>query len=105
MKRDEFERAVWEEGKQYVLVDDLVCDVEAFADKHPGGKFLIKHHIGRDVSKYFWGGYSLEGNLNGPPRPGHIHSNYAKKILMDLCIARFEGNGDDVKPTDSTECT
>lgn len=63
MKRDEFEKAVWDDGKHYCLVDDLVVDVEQFADRHPGGKFLIKHHIGRDVSKYFWGGYSLEGNM------------------------------------------
>jgi len=104
MKRAEFEQDVWKDGRKYVLIDDLVVDVENFADRHPGGKFLIKHHIGRDISKYFHGGYSLEGNMAGPPRQGHIHSNYAKKIVLELCVARFEGNGDDVEPTETAMC-
>jgi cytochrome b involved in lipid metabolism len=32
-------------------------------ENHPGGKFVIEHNIGRDVSKFFYGGYSLDGNL------------------------------------------
>jgi hypothetical protein len=39
--------------------------------------------LGRDVSKFFYGGYSLERNIgatNDPPR-GHYHSNYARKIV------------------------
>ena len=81
MKLAEFEKLVWEENKKLVLIDDCVVDVEQFEARHPGGTFLIKHHIGRDISKYFHGGYSLEGNLAGPPARGHLHSNYARKIV------------------------
>ena len=78
-----------EEDRKFVIVDQFVVDCEHFAAKHPGGKFLIDHHIGRDVSKYFHGGYSLEGNMNGPPMQGHLHSNYAKKIVLNCTIAKF----------------
>lgn len=60
---------------------------------------MIEHHIGRDISKFFHGGYSLEGNMTGPPAKGHLHSNYAKKIVNDLAIARFEGNSKEVEPS------
>lgn len=42
--------------------------------------------------------------MAGPPRQGHIHSNYAKKIVHQLCIARFEGNGNEVEPTETAMC-
>ena len=67
MSKSEFEKAVWEENKKYCLLDDLVIDVASFMDKHPGGRFVINHNIGRDISKYFHGGYSLEGNDQSRP--------------------------------------
>jgi cytochrome b involved in lipid metabolism len=27
---------------------------------HPGGKFVVEANIGRDISKFFYGGYSME---------------------------------------------
>ena len=53
-------------GRKLVILDDLVLDVIKFADEHPGGKFLLTHNTGRDISKFFFGGYSLEDNLRGP---------------------------------------
>jgi cytochrome b involved in lipid metabolism len=38
----------------------MVLDVRKFRSEHPGGQFLIDFHIGRDVSKFFYGGYVLE---------------------------------------------
>jgi cytochrome b involved in lipid metabolism len=67
MKREEFEQQVFTEKKSYVILDNLVIDIEKFQDKHPGGKFVINHNIGRDISKFFYGGYSLEGNLGRKP--------------------------------------
>ena len=43
-----------------VILDDLVLNVEKFKCEHPGGRFLLEHSIGRDISKYFYGGYTLE---------------------------------------------
>ena len=61
-----------------------------YADEHPGGKFLITHNTGRDISKFFFGGYSLEDNLSGPkPAQGHTHSAYARMIVNNLAVARY----------------
>ena len=41
-------------GAKLVLLDDLVLDVSGFIAAHPGGKFLIEHNVGKDVSKFFY---------------------------------------------------
>ena len=64
MTSDEFAEKV-ASGSKYVVLDEFVLDMEKFIDHHPGGKWVIKKCIGRDVSKYFHGGYSFEGNLVG----------------------------------------
>ena len=46
------------EGQQLVILDEYVLNVTDFINKHPGGRFAVKHNIGRDVSKFFYGGYS-----------------------------------------------
>ena len=78
----EFKESV-NSGKQFVILDDMVIDVSIFMDDHPGGKFSLQHNIGRDVSKYFYGGYSME---NIEKVPHHIHSNDARKIVTKLCV-------------------
>lgn len=85
----EFEDAV-AAGSKYVIVDECVLDVEPFIVFHPGSKFALVHNIGMDVSKFFHGGYSLEGNLGGRPAQGHKHSNYARKIVNQLIIAQID---------------
>ena len=42
-----------------VLLDDLVLDLSNFIGQHPGGEEVIRRNIGRDVSKYYYGGYSM----------------------------------------------
>ena len=98
MTREEFERSVFTEGKNYVLLDDLVLDVTDFKEKHPGGRFVVEHNIGRDISKFFYGGYSLEGNMGARPQSGHIHSSYARQIVNDLAVAVYDGNSDKMEP-------
>ena len=89
MSRDIFDRAV-ENGEKLVILDDLVLDVTEFINVHPGGRFTIRHCIGRDISKFFFGGYSLDGNETNKATPGHSHSSYAYMIVNDIAIARFE---------------
>lgn len=70
-----------------VVLDDMVLDVEKFQWQHPGGTFLISHNIGRDVSKFFYGGYSLEVGMLSKP---YTHSNDARKIVNTLIVAKLE---------------
>lgn len=76
-------------GVELVLLDDLVLNVKDFVSVHPGGKFAIRQNIGRDISKFFFGGYALDNNLNGVSK-GHRHSNYARMIVNDLTIAIYD---------------
>ncbi len=45
--------------RELVLIDNLVLDVHEFDGMHPGGKFVIQNNIGRDISKFFYGGYVM----------------------------------------------
>ena len=54
---------------------------------HPGGKFVLKQNYGRDVSKFFNGGYSL---IQGPGIKPHHHSAQALKILKGLIVGVLE---------------
>ena len=58
-------------------------------DEHPGGKFSLKANVGRDISKYFHGGYSLE-NLGDNKVPNHTHSMDARRIVEKYAIAKFD---------------
>jgi cytochrome b involved in lipid metabolism len=50
-----------QQGEQLLILDDMVLDVTGFIDSHPGGREMIDDNIGRDVSKYFYGAYSMAG--------------------------------------------
>lgn len=50
---------------------------------------MLNHTVGTDISKFFFGGYSLEGNIGKQTR-GHNHSSYARLIANDLAINSFE---------------
>ena len=88
---EEFEEAV-KNGKKYVVLDELVLDVEPFLTYHPGGRFVLHHNIGQDVSKFFHGGYSLEGNSGPRPAFGYKHSNQARKVVNKLIVARLDAD-------------
>lgn len=64
MSIEEFNKIVRNDpNKVQVILDELVLDLTEYMDNHPGGKFLMEHNKGRDVSKFFYGGYALDGNL------------------------------------------
>jgi len=56
-------------GKQLVIFDNLVLNLDGYYWRHPGGKFNLTHNYGRDISKFFFGGYNLV-NVKGK-RPTH----------------------------------
>lgn len=86
ISREDFKKRV-AGGEQLVILDDLVLDVSRFKLSHPGGKFVLQYNIGRDVSKFFYGGYVLE---NGTGLKPHAHSNVARCIVNSLAVARLE---------------
>ena len=77
-----------------MLLDDLVLDVTDYMFNHPGGKFLIEQNIGRDISKFFYGGYSQDGNMiaNEAASMFYAHSNLARDQVNTLSIARLVTN-------------
>ena len=86
ISREEFDRRVHTGGEQLVILDDLVLDVRKFKSEHPGGQFLLDFHVGRDIGKYFYGGYVLE---NGTGLKPCRHSNVARMIVNDLAVAKL----------------
>ncbi len=85
MTREDFDSRV-RGGEHLVILDDMVLDVSNFRADHPGGQFLIDFHIGRDVSKFFYGGYVLENQSGMTP---YTHSNVARSIVNRIAIAKL----------------
>ena len=75
-----------------MILDNMVLEVSSFAYSHPGGQFLIDYNVGRDIGKFFYGGYILDGN--GDSLKQHTyrnsHSNIARKIVNKLAIATLK---------------
>lgn len=71
-----------------MIFDNLVLDLNGYENVHPGGRFNLRHNIGRDISKFFYGGYSL---INKPKSAPHTHSYEALRILRDLVVGVLEG--------------
>jgi cytochrome b involved in lipid metabolism len=76
-------------GRALVILDEFVLDVDPFIKWHLGGRFVLTHNIGKDVSKFFNGGYALEGNMGARPASGYRHSNFARKIVNQLVVGQF----------------
>ena len=70
-----------------MILNDMVLNVEKFKFNHPGGKFSIQQNIGRDVSKFFYGGYALESNSGLKP---HTHSNIARMVVNTLIVGKLD---------------
>jgi hypothetical protein len=65
----------------------MVLDMNKYRWNHPGGNFAIQQNIGRDVSKFFYGGQMLESNLSTTP---YAHSNISRLIVNTLIIGKLE---------------
>jgi cytochrome b involved in lipid metabolism len=63
-------------GSKLVVLDDIVLDVSSYVKGHPGGQEVIERNIGRDVSKYFYGGYAMSGHQKQP----YAHTKDAMKV-------------------------
>lgn len=83
---DNFDERVTK-GEKLVILDDMVLDVTSFEYNHPGGTFLIKQNIGRDISKFFYGGYVLSNYKGAKP---YNHSNFARLQVNSMIIGILE---------------
>lgn len=86
---EQFNHKLIKESKALVLLDNLVLDVTDYMDNHPGGKFLLEHNIGRDISKFFYGGYALDNNDVKGGSMVHTHSNMARLQVSTLIIGKL----------------
>jgi len=60
---ESFEYAVFVKNRRLMILDNLVLDLGSnlggYAIHHPGGKFVLERNVGRDITKFFYGGYSM----------------------------------------------
>ena len=54
---------------------------------HPGGKFVLNRNVGRDISKFFYGGYSM---VNYPGSKPFSHPHTALEIAESLVVGVME---------------
>ena len=74
--------------RNLVVMDNLVLDYGEYGLLHPGGRFVLEANIGRDISKFFYGGYSM---VNSPGQDfSHRHSQNALKIAKKMVIGVLE---------------
>ena len=64
------------------IIDNIVYDVTKFANRHPGGKYILKTYHKKDATNVF-----NDGTLN-------IHSKAAKLLMARYAIARMIINKD-----------
>lgn len=77
-----------ESGHKVAVIDDLVVDMEKYLFYHPGGAFVLTQNVGRDISKYFHGAFSLE-NMGKNKVHNWYHSTQARRIVNDIAIGRY----------------
>jgi hypothetical protein len=60
---------------------------------HPGGKFALQRTVGRDISKFFYGGFHILSE-EGSQAP-HLHSLKALETAKKMVVARLESKIED----------
>ncbi|THH19425.1 hypothetical protein EUX98_g8780 [Antrodiella citrinella] len=72
------------ETSSLVLVSGFIHDVSCFEPKHPGGRRILKQHVGKDATAAFAGGV-------------YDHSNAAYNLLSMMRVGVLEGGVEHVK--------
>lgn len=97
MTYDEIMHQVYNKDRNLVILDNLVLNFGEFHHYHPGGRFMLMKNRGRDISKFFYGGYRLVNDKDDMNIP-HTHSPTATKVAQEMVIA-FLKDQKDVKET------
>lgn len=69
-----------------MILDNLVLDVKGYEIHHPGGRFVMQRNYGRDISKYFYGGYTMMAGR----QPQIVHSIQALAIAKRMIVGYIE---------------
>jgi hypothetical protein len=69
-----------------MIFDNLVIDMGHYDHAHPGGKFFLLKNIGRDISKFFFGGYSMV-----QARQPYTHSVNSIAIIKEMIVGVLAG--------------
>ncbi|CDW77376.1 UNKNOWN [Stylonychia lemnae] len=85
-------------GRQLVILDDKIIDVESFLDNHPGGKNVLKWNVGRDISKFFYGSFQFT-NMNNLEQK-NTHSSLGWQLANQMAIGRLENNYSEEYPVE-----
>lgn len=65
-----------------------MLDISNYKFDHPGGLFLLQSNRGKDISKYFYGGYTFENYI--PDKTPYTHTNLALRFAINnLAIGKL----------------
>ena len=67
----------------YVVLREAIYDVSDF--NHPGGQFIFQQIKGREIGRYFYGGYPVQRLKFNP----HTHSSFAINYIETRYIGDF----------------
>ena len=70
-------------GTPLVVFDQFVLNCSWFEKIHPGGRFTLQKNYGRDISKFYYGGYVL---VNGKGIMAYNHSPVALEIVKNMVV-------------------
>lgn len=75
LKYSELLKKIGKKGKKWVFFNQLVLDMTAFENSHPGGRYMINGIIGQDAAKYVYGVINYAKEILP-----HVHSSQALKL-------------------------
>lgn len=73
---DQYVNECKENGKQWILIDSIIHNIEDFMNDHPGGIKYIRSYIGRDATA------SFNGDV-------YDHSNAARNLMSSMRVGRL----------------
>jgi cytochrome b involved in lipid metabolism len=75
---EDFKYRLLRRGEKLVILDDRVLSIESYLNTHPGSAYVLNHNIGRDISKFFYGGYAMKDYFP------QTHSYSAMRVATSL---------------------
>ena len=76
------------DGRALVIMNELVLDMDGYIGYHPGGRFVLERNIGRDISKFYCGSYSI---LEDNSIKMHNHGKQADWQVYQMIIGHCSG--------------
>ena len=68
------------------MFDNVILDAKGYWEVHPGGRFFLEKNYGRDISKFYFGGYSM---VQG--KKPYTHSAWSLSIIKSMVVGVIDG--------------